>query len=75
MPINVEVKPRKNESPEAMIKRFIKKVKKEGIVDEWRNRCMYYEKPSVGRRLKRFIKRSWPERLKKHTTTNIKTRR
>ena len=29
-PVNVEVTPRKNESPERMIKRFTKKVKKEG---------------------------------------------
>jgi ribosomal protein S21 len=65
MPINVEVKPRKNESPEAMIKRFIKKVKKEGIVDEWRNRCMYYEKPSVGRRLKKIYKKKLARKAQK----------
>ena len=33
-PVNVEVKPRKNESPERMIKRFIKKSKKARIVKE-----------------------------------------
>ena len=51
-PVNVEVKPRKNESPERMIKRFIKKVKKEGIQDEWRQKYMFFEKPTDKRRRK-----------------------
>ena len=65
MPINVEVKPKRNESPEAMIKRFIKRVKKEGVIDEWRNRCMYYEKPSVGRRLKKIYKKKLARKAQK----------
>tara|TARA_R110000796_G_scaffold16299_2_gene50811 strand:- start:221 stop:442 length:222 start_codon:yes stop_codon:yes gene_type:complete len=65
MAINVEVKPKNNESPEAMIKRFVKKVKKEGIIDEWRNRCMYYEKPSVGRRLKKIYKKKLAKKAQK----------
>ena len=36
MPINVEVKPRQNESPERMIKRFNKKVKRSGVLEEIR---------------------------------------
>ena len=40
-PVNVEVTPRKNESPERMIKRFIKKVK-----------YMFFEKPTDKRRRK-----------------------
>ena len=48
-PIQVEVRPRPNEPAERMIRRFIKKVKKEGILDELRDR-MYYEKPSTKRR-------------------------
>ena len=32
---------------------FIKKVKKEGIQDEWRERHMYFEKPTDKRRRKR----------------------
>ena len=35
-PVHVEVTPRKNESPERMIKRFIKKTKKEGRKGEKR---------------------------------------
>ena len=46
-PVHVEVTPRKNESPERMIKRFIKKVKKEGIQDEWREKHMFFEKPAA----------------------------
>ena len=65
MAINVEVKPKNNESPEAMIKRFVKKVKKEGIIDEWRDRCMYYEKPSVGRRLKKIYKKKLAKKAQK----------
>lgn len=52
MPVNVEVRPSKNESPERMIKRFNKKVKKSGILDEVKER-RYYEKPSKIRRLKK----------------------
>jgi ribosomal protein S21 len=50
--INVEVTPRRNEPPEKMIRRFIKKVKKEGILEEIRERA-YYVKPSEKRRRKR----------------------
>ena len=51
-PINVEITPRKNESPERMIRRFTKKVKKEGILEAVRERS-YYVKPSERRRRKR----------------------
>ena len=47
--INVEVEPRRNEAIERTLKRFTKKVKKEKILEEYRNR-MYYEKPSAKRR-------------------------
>ena len=43
--INVEVTPRRNEAVERLIKRFTKKVKKEGILQAARER-KYYEKPS-----------------------------
>ena len=56
-PVYVEVRPKKNEDPERMIRRFIKKVKKAGIIEEVRERS-YYEKPSVKRnRLKRKKRR------------------
>jgi len=42
------VKPRRKETPERMIKRFIKKCKKKGIIDEVKER-RYYKKPSEKR--------------------------
>jgi len=35
---NIIVKPRRNESQERMVKRFIKKCKKNGIIDEIKDR-------------------------------------
>tara|TARA_R100000005_G_scaffold71450_1_gene38950 strand:+ start:336 stop:581 length:246 start_codon:yes stop_codon:yes gene_type:complete len=51
-PSHVTVTPKKNENPERLIKRFIRKVKKSGVMEELRER-RYYEKPSVKRRKKR----------------------
>lgn len=49
----VVVKPRHpRESPEKMIRRFLKKVKKERIVEEVRER-KHYKKPSVKKKEKR----------------------
>lgn len=45
------VTPRANEPVDNMIKRFVKKVKTSGILDEAWERS-YYEKPSVKRRRK-----------------------
>jgi small subunit ribosomal protein S21 len=55
MAINVEVFARRNEDAERLIKRFSRKTRKEGIMEEFRER-MYYEKPSDKRR--RLKKRS-----------------
>ncbi len=52
MAVNVVVRPRRNESPERMIRRFIKKCKKEKVVERYRARTDYYIKPSVKRKLK-----------------------
>jgi|TARA_R110000824_G_scaffold265594_1_gene454468 small subunit ribosomal protein S21 len=50
---HITISSRRNEPFERMLKRFIKMVKKEKIVEEARER-MYYEKPSAKkRRLKR----------------------
>jgi small subunit ribosomal protein S21 len=62
--INVEVRSKdKNESFEKMVRRFIKKSKKEGIVENYKNR-MYYEKPSVKRRKERAKKSKLLEKLR-----------
>tara|TARA_R110000744_G_scaffold190929_1_gene310148 strand:+ start:16 stop:228 length:213 start_codon:yes stop_codon:yes gene_type:complete len=47
--VNVQVRARKNESTENLIKRFSRKVKKEGLMEELKSR-KYYEKPSAKRR-------------------------
>ena len=49
---SLNVEPRPNESFEKMLRRFIKKVKKDGILDEVRDRRRYL-KPSEKKRLKR----------------------
>ena len=53
MATNVLVKSRRNEYPERLIRRFIKKCKKEKVVEIYRERTEHYEKPSVKRRIKR----------------------
>jgi len=45
-----------------MLRKFIKKVKKEGIIEKYRDR-MYYEKPSTKRRKDRIKKRQNAQRL------------
>ena len=52
MATNHKARPRKNESPERFIKRFIKKCKKLGIIDEVKDR-RHYKKPSTKRRLEK----------------------
>tara|TARA_R110000796_G_scaffold217524_6_gene333612 strand:+ start:6243 stop:6497 length:255 start_codon:yes stop_codon:yes gene_type:complete len=49
---HVTVIPKKNENPERFIKRFLKKVKKERVIEQVRER-RFYEKPSVKRRKKK----------------------
>lgn len=56
----LEVRPRNNEEPDKYIKRFLKKVRNDGVLQEVYLRRAY-EKPSVKRRRKsaraRFLKR------------------
>lgn len=53
MAVNVKVVPRRNESAERLIRRFIKKVKKEKILETYREKTGHYIKPSVRRKIKR----------------------
>ena len=71
-PVHVEVTPRKNESPEKMIKRFIKKVKKEGIQDEWREKFMFFEKPTDKRRRKKKERNRVLKRLQREYEANYR---
>jgi small subunit ribosomal protein S21 len=48
---HVEVTPKKNESPERLVRRFSRLVRDEGVLDEFRQRS-FFEKPSVKRRRK-----------------------
>tara|TARA_R100001015_G_C4635130_1_gene203599 strand:- start:8262 stop:8450 length:189 start_codon:yes stop_codon:yes gene_type:complete len=53
MASNYTVRPRKNESPERLVKRFIKKCKKLGIINEARDRKEFIsksEKKRIARR-------------------------
>jgi small subunit ribosomal protein S21 len=49
--VNISVKPLKRDTSEKLIRRFRRKVKKSGILDEVRKR-QYYKKPSELRREK-----------------------
>ena len=66
-PINVEISPRFPDEPlERMVKRFIKKMKKQKVLEEVRDR-RYYEKPSTKRRKeaikrKRLVQKNTPKR-------------
>jgi len=52
-PVNLEVKIGETRGDIArLIKKFIKKTKKLGLIDEIRNR--YYEKPSIARRRRKL---------------------
>jgi len=47
--INVNIERKEGETIERLIRRFVKRVKKEEILEEYREK-MYYEKPSTKRR-------------------------
>lgn len=49
--MSIEVKLRKDETPDSLIKRFLKKYKKSGVAEEVMNR-KFYKKPSVVKREK-----------------------
>lgn len=53
MAVNVRIELRRNESSERLIRRFIKKCKKERIIETYREKTAYHVKPSVKRKLKR----------------------
>jgi small subunit ribosomal protein S21 len=58
------VSARRNESTENLIKRFTRKVKNAGILEEYRKR-MYYEKPSETRRRKEARRKKVLAKLKR----------
>lgn len=70
MATNYVDRPRKNEDPNRFIKRFIKKCKKLGIIDEVKDR-KHHVKPSEKKRLakQRAIARN-KKRLRKSKSSN-----
>ena len=62
---NVIVHRRHNESPERLIRRFIKKVKKERILEKYRERCQHHIKPAVKKKIKQKKARREKERLER----------
>ncbi len=61
----IKIVPRRNESIQAVLRRFRKLLEKEGIVKEIKRQA-YYESPSEKRsRLKRKIKRDLEKELRK----------
>jgi small subunit ribosomal protein S21 len=70
MPSNLTIKPRRNENIERVIKRFNKKVKKLGIIDEVKERRRYV-KPSEKRR--KMKKRSDARRKKEEAKRKKQT--
>lgn len=62
-PVNVSVKPRyRDESPEKLIKRFMKKVKNERIIEKVLERKRYV-KPSVKRRKEKIRRKKLIQKL------------
>ena len=57
-PSNITVKPRRKESQERMIKRFIKKCKKQGIIDEIKDRRYFKSNSEKRNEVKRKRKRA-----------------
>jgi ribosomal protein S21 len=62
--VNVSIKPLKKDRPERMIKRFTRKVKKLGILDEVKKR-RYYKKPSEIRREKKIRRKRETAKLER----------
>lgn len=62
-PVNFEVKPRNNEDQARMIKRFVKKTKKEGLVEKVRKRSRYTPKSEI-----RKLKKERKKRLSQEST-------
>jgi ribosomal protein S21 len=72
-PINVETKPRYKDEPiERMIKRFMKKIKKERVVENFIER-QRYEKPSVKRKREKERRKKTLEKLRLKQESYFKT--
>ena len=70
----MQVTRRKDETIDKLIRRFTKKVKREGILEDYRD-SLFYEKPSVARRLKSEKAEQARQREKRKKERNRKRRR
>lgn len=61
--MSVEVRKRKEETTENLIRRFMRKVKKEGILEEFMRR-QHYTKPAVRRREEHIRRKTYLEKQK-----------
>jgi small subunit ribosomal protein S21 len=61
-PINVEVRLRERETTDKLIRRFIKKCKKEKIIEEYRAKA-FYEKPSMIKKRKKLRRKKIAQEL------------
>ena len=68
-PVHVQIKPKDRESIERTVKRFSRKVKKEGILEDVRSR-RYYEKPSAKKRRLEKKRKAVLRRLKSKEQSN-----
>jgi len=68
--INVEVRLRKGETVERLIKRFTKKVRKEGILDEYRDK-RYFEKPSLRKKRERIKRKRIAQQSERERQTKL----
>lgn len=53
MGTNVKVELRRNETGEKLIRRFVRKVKNDKILETYKEKTSHYVKPSVKRKIKR----------------------
>tara|TARA_A100001515_G_scaffold137610_1_gene130369 strand:- start:505 stop:726 length:222 start_codon:yes stop_codon:yes gene_type:complete len=70
MSANVQVRLRRNESSDRLIRRFIRKCKKEKVVETYREKTDCYIKPSVKKKIKQ--KKARRERLKRQRKIDAK---
>ena len=70
MATNLKVELRRGENSERLIRRFIKKCKKERILETYRQRVDHYIKPSKRKKMKR--QKAQRELLKLQRKTNTK---
>lgn len=65
MATNIRVDLRRGETSERLIRRFIKKCKKEKVIETYRARTDHYIKPSVRRKMKREKAKREAEKLQR----------